>query len=345
MYDEIHIENIGAFGNLSWKGLGKINVLIGENDTGKTYLLKLLYALSKAAEEFHKRRSGEPKPWKKVLANKLRWVFQPPNFELGKLVKKGEDRLSFDARLANKSFHFSFGRGTTKEIRSVSKLHCDEAPNALFFPPKEVLTAIDAIAASRDQLKMAGFGDTYLDLIRALRVTGVSGRYREPLGDVKTSLEDLFSGELEFENGEFVFKRGNEKYGMAQVAEGIKKISILTHLIRNRTINRGSILFFDEPEANLHPRASVKLVEMLQLLSTAGVQIFIATHDYFILKRLQQLARRDDAQIAICSLERDEEREVDAVMADLRDGLPDNPIIDVSLDLLEQDFVTDFGGV
>jgi AAA15 family ATPase/GTPase len=337
MYQSFHLQNVGAFREMSWQGLGHINVLIGENDTGKSYLLKLLYSLTRAVDEYRKTQKGEPKLWSEVLSEKLRWVFQPPNFELGRLVKKGEDKLRVRANLSGRELSFSFGRSTTKEIRNVSDTSLPETSGALFFPPKEVLTGLDAIAASREQLKMAGFGDTYLDLIHALRIGTTRGRYRHPLGEVKESLEELFSGALEYEDGEFVFKRGNERYGMSQLAEGIKKIGILTHLIRNRTVNEGSILFFDEPEANLHPRASVRLVDMLQLLSTAGVQVFVATHDYFILKRLEQLARREDARIAICSLRR-EDGEIEAELSDLREGMPDNPIIDVSLDLLEDEF-------
>jgi len=50
-----------------------------------------------------------------------------------------------------------------------------------------------------------------------------------------------------------------------------------------------SILFIDEPEAALHPEAVIKFLDMLALLADQGMQIFMATHSYFVLKKLQIL--------------------------------------------------------
>jgi AAA15 family ATPase/GTPase len=339
MFQNIRIENVGGFDEHAWSELENINVVIGPNDTGKTYLLKLLYTIARSTEEHRKGQNGDRESWSEVLARKLRWVFQPPDFQLGKLVQKGEDRLTVESRFCNESVYFAFGRSTEKQIRDTNAPPLEENDNidALFFPPKEVLTAIDAIAQTRDELRMQGFGDTYLDLIRSLRRKGIPGAYKEPLDEVKERLESLFEGHVRYNEGEFLFKRGNEKYNMPQTAEGIKKIGILMQLIMNRSINEGSILFFDEPEANLHPRAMVQLVEMLYQISQAGVQVFLATHDYFIIKKLELLAREHDESISVNSLVRTEEGDIRGEIANLKKGLPSNPITDVSKELLEKD--------
>ena len=62
------------------------------------------------------------------------------------------------------------------------------------------------------------------------------------------SLEDMFDGEVIKEGKDFLFRRGRERYSMSQVAEGIKKIGILTTLIKNGNLNKNTILFIDEPE-------------------------------------------------------------------------------------------------
>ena len=146
-------------------------------------------------------------------------------------------------------------------------------------------------------------------------------------------------GELKQEKGEFVFSRGREKYGLRSVAEGIRKVSILSQLIRNRSITKNTILFIDEPETNLHPKAIVLLVEMLYLIAESGVQIYIATHSEFLLKRFEQLARGRQEQhfVQLVSLLRCETGELDYQCSDLADGLPDNPIIQQSITLFEED--------
>ena len=47
-----------------------------------------------------------------------------------------------------------------------------------------------------------------------------------------------------------------------------------------------SVFFWDEPETNLNPRLFGVVIDVLLELQRAGVQVFLATHDYVILKEL-----------------------------------------------------------
>ena len=66
----------------------------------------------------------------------------------------------------------------------------------------------------------------------------------------------------------------------------MRKLALLWLLIRNDVIRPGSVLFWDEPETNLNPKLFGVLMEVLLALQRNGVQIFLATHDYVILKEL-----------------------------------------------------------
>ncbi len=81
----------------------------------------------------------------------------------------------------------------------------------------------------------------------------------------------------------------------------------------------------DEPEAALHPEAIVRFLNVLSLLAVQGVQIFMATHSYFVLKKLQLLARQSQKSIPVLSVSGKE-----PVLNDLKDGMPDNPIVNTS---------------
>jgi ABC-type arginine transport system ATPase subunit len=72
-------------------------------------------------------------------------------------------------------------------------------------------------------------------------------------------------------------------------------------LIQNGTLLKGTVLFWDEPESNLNPRIIGQVVEILLELQRLGVQVFIATHDYVVLKEFD-LRRAADDQIIIHSL-------------------------------------------
>ena len=65
------------------------------------------------------------------------------------------------------------------------------------------------------------------------------------------------------------------------------------------------MLFWDEPEANLNPRLFGPLIDILIGLNRLDVQIFIATHDYAILKQLD-LRTAGEVQIAFHALYHDE---------------------------------------
>ncbi len=75
---------------------------------------------------------------------------------------------------------------------------------------------------------------------------------------------------------------------------------------------------------------------MLFSLSKADIQIYLATHSYFVIKQFELLARKHQETIQICSLVKSE-GSILTEFRDLQRGLPDNPIIDVSIKLYEDD--------
>ena len=89
------------------------------------------------------------------------------------------------------------------------------------------------------------------------------------------------------------------------LAEGMRKLGLLWQLIQNAMLLEGSILFWDEPETNLNPTLFGAVIEILLELQRMGVQIFIATHDYAILKELDLRKKKGD-EIAFHSLHRDD---------------------------------------
>ena len=69
---------------------------------------------------------------------------------------------------------------------------------------------------------------------------------------------------------------------------------VLNQAIQNETLTQGGMLFWDEPESNLNPHLSQTVVKILLELSKMGVQIFISTHDYVLLKEFQLAVTEQD---------------------------------------------------
>jgi len=339
-----------AHSDLEVEDIPAINLIIGKNDTGKTGLLKLLYSTVKSLEIYSKKVKTTEAVFSKELADKMLNTFMPRNNGLGDLVQKGSrEKLSVDLSINadsgySQDIHFSFGERTEKKIPDCSgniKPMPEKTINALFIPAKEVLTAFSDIRIIREQEYGVGFDDTYLDLIKSLDIPTKGGNIGNGLKSVNKSLEELFDGKIE-QTGKadqpFIFKKGNQKFAIQQTAEGIKKIGILTTLINNRQLGKGTILFMDEPETALHPDAVRQMIDMLVAMSKAGVQIFLASHNYFVIKQLANSSKRENIDTLYWSLERENGQPTTNHFKNTNDGvLPQNSIVDEALKMYEEE--------
>jgi AAA15 family ATPase/GTPase len=125
-------------------------------------------------------------------------------------------------------------------------------------------------------------------------------------------------------------KKGKHRYPIGVTAEGIKKIAILDTLLGNRYLDTQSIVFIDEPESALHPHAIAQLLDIVAALAGRGIQFFLATHSYFVIKKLFLIAQQKQWSIPVISAVNDS-----WVCNDLQQGMPENAIIDESIALYE----------
>jgi len=101
---------------------------------------------------------------------------------------------------------------------------------------------------------------------------------------LKRCMPILLTGQVVQKNEEFFLKNKQGNLEFSLLAEGMRKLGLLWLLVQNGTLQNGSVLFWDEPETNLNPKMYGVLVDILIELQRQGVQIFLATHDFLILK-------------------------------------------------------------
>ena len=73
------------------------------------------------------------------------------------------------------------------------------------------------------------------------------------------------------------------------VAEGIRKIATLLHLLENGSLEVGDTLFWDEPESNLNPKLIKDVAAAILFLCKNGIQVIIGTHSLFLLREIEIL--------------------------------------------------------
>jgi len=332
MINSLELKNFGPIHQFKCEKLGNINLIIGGNGTGKTILIKALYSAMRTLEEY--KRGNEPRNASEILADKLYWTFEIE--KIGDLVSKGADEpLSFKLRFGGQDFSYRFGKDTTKSIQTLENHVPPRSSNSIFLPTKEVLSLHHIILQSRELSKTFGFDDTYLDLARALRQLPTGGRNYQQFAMSRKNLSEILEGKVEYDEklGRWQFKKGNQKFPIGVTAEGIKKISILDTLLGNRYLDQNSVIFIDEPESALHPVAISKFLDIIAMLAECGIQFFMATHSYFVIKKLFLIAQKNDKLLIPIISVKDDSWDI----ANLREGLPDNPIIDESIQLYKEE--------
>jgi len=50
--DQIRLDNFGPLSGINWSALGRINLVIGGNGSGKTFLLKAIYSSLRTLEDY-----------------------------------------------------------------------------------------------------------------------------------------------------------------------------------------------------------------------------------------------------------------------------------------------------
>lgn len=328
--ERFSIKNSGPIASAEGQQLGRLNLIIGENSCGKTWLLKTLYCVVRAQEEFG--RGNDKREFNDVLTDKLYWTFQSTP---GEMVRRGKgNRLDVHVMMNDGSeLAFDFGPDTNKQVRASINSLLPRHDNVVFLPPKEVLSLWNVIVTSTQYNREFGYDATYADLVLALQVLPKLGGSADSIAREK--LELMFKGRVAFEDQQWVYKRGNSKFSIHSTAEGIKKIAILDNLLGNGYLSPGSILFIDEPESALHPTAIIQLLDVINILAGWGVQVFMATHSYYVAKKMLLIAKKNKWPVPCFAANKEGDWQQSCL---LTDGLPDTEIINESIRLFEQGF-------
>lgn len=335
--NHLRLRGITVFDDVDLDFSPGINVLLGRNSTGKTHIMKVLYAALYACEQLRL----EPQPpapestLAKNLAIKLIDVFKPAG-DLNRILRRGGAGQGAALELSGPEATISARIDETGSV-ALQATGAMNARNTVFIPNREGLSLYEYMPAlyKRFQLAMDG---TYNDLWTSL---GQPLRHEQSAtlseGPALRSLEATLGGKLQLKNGSIfvVTTRTQGDIEANLLAEGLRKIATLVRLLQNGVLTKDSILFWDEPEANLNPTLVRPLIAALQALAAQGVQIFVATHDYLFAYRLSLAAEYNtvpDVSYRFFSFMRskldDPASAVEVETGDTMADLTDTPILD-----------------
>ncbi|GEO82144.1 AAA family ATPase [Pararhodospirillum oryzae] len=317
----LRVENFTAFAALDLSFSPGITVVIGTNATGKTHLLKILYAACAIT-------TGEDRD--KGFALKLRNVFMPYEGDLGRLVRRpvgvAPARVSVTRRDGSAlALAFSSDTHRPDRARGEGQEAWEQAPvESAFLPVKEILAHAPGFLATVARREMA-FEEIYADILARALLPVLKGPLDEATQAIVDGLERLLGGQVVEQDQTFFLQGPEGALEFALVAEGARKLGLVLRLLRNGCVAPGSVLFWDEPESNLNPGLVGEVAEVILALQRLGVQIFLATHNYVLLKELD-LRRTDTDRLGYVSLFRGASGAVEASASESYDALAPNAI-------------------
>jgi len=308
MIKSLTLDNFTVFEHCEFT-LGKaVNVIIGENGTGKTHVLKVLYALLSALN----KSSGKPeiKP-EHFLMETLSSVFKIDRsielITLKKRLKKKEKKLSADIMCSfdENGVEYSLPEIEIEENKDVfslsSKGHIPSfflekkgnVPLPLFLPSRELLTIYPNYQSLSKHFNLP-YDSTYDDTISLLGLPYLK-QVPEIFTGIVKELEKAIDGKIYLKNEKFFFHPNqaadDTEWDINLTAEGWRKLGMILQLLNNGGLNKHTCLFWDEPEANLNPKLIRLIANIIVKLGEFGIQSFITTHSLFLLRELDMLVK------------------------------------------------------
>lgn len=334
---QLRLSSFGPIGEADLELSPQVNVVIGDNNTGKSQLLRVLYTstamLSPTAPRA--RDVSTKTAREQEIARKLVGVFRPDS--LGRLATRAQGRSRAEVKVkvegvaAPFAYEFASNASSAVKISSYPDRANLEAP--VFLPAHEILSIVSGLASLYDAFEVP-FDETWRDTAELLARPSLRGRPGRELEEIMAPLNNLLGGRVSNEGkGRFYLQQsGGGRFEAPLMSEGMRKFGMLQVLVANGVLREKGYLFWDEPEANLNPASVRVLAPLIAGLARRGTQVFLATHSLFLLRELQMLDEVGGADIRFIGLVRGDDGLVRAQVVDDLDELPVITALDAELE-------------
>lgn len=218
------------------------------------------------------------------LGIEIKENFQIAN--LSELVSFEENKCEissdlFNITLGKNGIGFSLEHKFINEVSDLSRVVFFESP--AYWKVRNALIQAKQLSRKSD---LTGVPKYFYDLEQTL--TTKSTENTPEISKLAGTLQQALGGEFSFKNGSFTFQDdlGNE-IPKNLVSFGMTNLGMVQTLLTNNVITKGSFVFFDEPETNLHPQWQVLLMQTLIKLADHDINVVIATHSIDMIKALE----------------------------------------------------------
>lgn len=264
------------------------------------YLDKNIELLKKIKEVFCLPYPNYIKILNKHIISELKANFQISN--LNQLVRYGFERSFFsiigiiNIEIENDDLNSVYNFDSINYILKINRLTFFESPiywrlsmelieNAS--RPKNYYLS-DKISDER----LTGVPKYFLDLRELLFSRFEKGEKEPFIEQCSNDLQKSLNGKFNTESYDLSFETNQgQTISKNLVSFGMTNLGILQAVLNKNIINKGSFVFIDEPESNLHPEWQAVLADILVKLAENGVFVVITTHSSDMLKALDVISQ------------------------------------------------------
>jgi len=274
MAELAHFKNFAKLKDTSIE-FNDITVLAGKPGTGKSYVMKMMYAIEEMLV-----KSDDDIDIK---------IFYLHNIILSIFSKHEQISNKYSIEFDNLNMLYDYSTLTVnfKSFKSIQ-----EKVNILFVETPLILEFKKFMNHEK------GKTPYHIESLLNILDTDYSFIDKEQEKFIKSFREKsqaIIGGDIESSGDSFIFNRKDDKnYDILNASSGIKSIGLLQYLVTNKALKKGSVLFWEEPEVHLHPDWQKKMVELFIELMNAGIKIVFSTHSAYMIEYLNALSKKQE---------------------------------------------------
>lgn len=299
----IKFKNLGPIesGEIDFNDLKGINLIIGKNNAGKTYLSNFIYTVLRNIR-IERTLNDEIRSVGKRMENnnfsdELRETDLPFVFHTNKnRFENTKINIEFDEKdkfTENKKYFLE-----NIEINNVCCFPAERSGAILFY---------NQLLENRNNILRQ------LELSRDINLLKNISRYSEPVNEyiirlnkleeyenkeeteiyknlVKNiNIQNIIEGEIIIKSNQIIYKSENDlELNMGLVSSTVKTLAGFFLYLKYQA-QKGDVVFIDEIELNLHPENQRKVMRLINYLSKQGLKFVISTHSPIIMQEINNM--------------------------------------------------------
>lgn len=300
---KIKFKNLGPIesGEIDFNDLKGINLIIGKNNTGKTYLSNFIYTVLRNIRI------------ERTLNNKIRSIGKRmENNNFSDELRETDLPFVFHTnknRFENTKINIEFDEKDKFTENEKYFLENIEINNVCCFPAERsgAILFYNQLLENRNNILRQ------LELSQDINLLKNISRYSEPVNEyiirlnkleeyenkeeteiyknlVKNiNIQNIIEGEIIIKSNQIIYKSENDlELNMGLVSSTVKTLAGFFLYLKYQA-QKGDIVFIDEIELNLHPENQRKIMKLINYLSKQGIKFIISTHSPIVTEEIDNM--------------------------------------------------------